>query len=93
MLAFGRGLMAQPRLLMLDEPSSGLAPKMTTNVYADIRRVTHTGKTVLIVERNTRVALSVVDRGYVLENGRVVLQDPSRHLIHNDDMRRTYLAA
>jgi branched-chain amino acid transport system ATP-binding protein len=93
MLAFGRGLMAQPRLLMLDEPSLGLAPKMVTEVYTDIRRVAQTGKTVLIVEQNARAALSVADRGYVLENGKVVLQGPARELIHNDYVRRTYLAA
>jgi branched-chain amino acid transport system ATP-binding protein len=93
MLAFGRGLMAQPLLLMLDEPSLGLAPKMVTEVYADIRRVAQTGKTVLIVEQNARAALSVADRGYVLENGKVVLEGPARDLIHNDYVRKTYLAA
>jgi branched-chain amino acid transport system ATP-binding protein len=93
MLAFARGLMAQPQLLMLDEPSLGLAPKMVTEVYTDIRRVAQTGKTVLIVEQNARAALSVAHRGYVLENGKVVLQGPARDLIHNDYMRRTYLAA
>jgi branched-chain amino acid transport system ATP-binding protein len=93
MLAFGRGLMAQPQLLMLDEPSLGLAPKMVTEVYADIRRVAQTGKTVLIVEQNARAALSVADRGYVLENGTVALQGPARDLIHNDYVRKTYLAA
>jgi branched-chain amino acid transport system ATP-binding protein len=93
MLAFARGLMAQPQLLMLDEPSLGLAPKMVTEVYADIRRVAQTGKTVLIVEQNARAALSVAQRGYVLENGKVVLQGLSRDLITNDYVRRTYLAA
>ena len=93
MLAFGRGLMAQPQLLMLDEPSLGLAPKMVTEVYTDIRRVAQTGKTVLIVEQNARAALSVADRGYVLENGRVVLQGAARELVGNDYVRKTYLAA
>jgi branched-chain amino acid transport system ATP-binding protein len=93
MLAFGRGLMAQPLLLMLDEPSLGLAPKMVTEVYTDIRRVAQTGKTVLIVEQNARAALSVADRGYVLENGRVVLQGAARELVGNDYVRKTYLAA
>lgn len=93
MLAFARGLVAQPQLLMLDEPSLGLAPKMVTEVYTDIRRVAQTGKTVLIVEQNARAALSVAHRGYVLENGKVVLQGPARDLIHNDYVRRTYLAA
>jgi len=93
MLAFARGLMAQPRLLMLDEPSLGLAPKLVAEVYADIRRVAQAGKTVLIVEQNARAALSVAHRGYVLENGKVVLQGPARDLVHNDYVRRTYLAA
>lgn len=93
MLAFARGLMAQPQLLMLDEPSLGLAPKMVTEVYTDIRRVAQTGKTVLIVEQNARAALSVAHRGYVLENGKVVLQGQARELINNDYVRRTYLAA
>jgi branched-chain amino acid transport system ATP-binding protein len=93
MLAFARGLMAQPQLLMLDEPSLGLAPKMVAEVYADIRRVAQAGKTVFIVEQNARAALSVAHRGYVLENGKVVLQGLSRDLINNDYVRRTYLAA
>lgn len=94
MLAFPRGLMAQPQLLMLDEPSLGLAPKLLADVYGDIRRVARTGKTVLVVEQNARAALSVAHRGYVLENGRkVVLQGLSRDLINNDYVRRTYLAA
>ncbi len=93
MLAFARGLMAQPKLLMLDEPSLGLAPKMVAEVYRDIQRVARTGKTVLIVEQNARAALSIADRGYVLENGRVVLQGVARDLIHNDYVRKTYLAA
>ncbi|MBI3087074.1 MAG: ABC transporter ATP-binding protein [candidate division NC10 bacterium] len=93
MLAFARGLMAQPQLLMLDEPSLGLAPKLVAEVYADIRRVAQAGKTVLIVEQNARAALSVANRGYVLENGKIVLQGLARDLIHNDYVRRTYLAA
>ncbi len=93
MLAFARGLMGQPQLLMLDEPSLGLAPRMVTEVYTDIRRVAQTGKTVLIVEQNARAALSVAQRGYVLENGRVVLQGMARDLVGNDYVRKTYLAA
>ncbi len=93
MLAFARGLMAQPQLLMLDEPSLGLAPKLVAEVYADIRRVAQAGKTVLIVEQNARAALSIAHRGYVLENGTVVLQGLARELIGNDYVRRTYLAA
>ena len=92
MLAFARGLMAQPRLLMLDEPSLGLAPKMVNEVYTDIRRAAQM-ETVLIVEQNARAALSVAHRGYVLENGRVVLRGPARDLVGNDYIRKTYLAA
>lgn len=93
MLAIGRGLMAQPRVLLLDEPSMGLSPKLTTEMFDDIRRIADTGRTVLIVEQNAYAALSVADRGYVLENGRVALSGDADDLIENDYVRQTYLGA
>ncbi|MFB9949241.1 ABC transporter ATP-binding protein [Rhizobium puerariae] len=93
MLAIGRGLMAQPRVLLLDEPSMGLSPKLTTEMFEDIRRIADTGRTVLIVEQNAYAALSVADRGYVLENGRVALSGDADDLIENDYVRQTYLGA
>lgn len=93
MLAIGRGLMAQPRVLLLDEPSMGLSPKLTTEMFEDIRRIADTGRTVLIVEQNAYAALSVADHGYVLENGRVALSGDADDLIENDYVRQTYLGA
>jgi len=93
MLAIGRGLMAQPRVLLLDEPSMGLSPKLTTEMFEDIRRIADTGRTVLIVEQNAYAALSVADHGYVLENGRVALSGEADDLIENDYVRQTYLGA
>lgn len=93
MLAIGRGLMAQPRVLLLDEPSMGLSPKLTTEMFEDIRRIADTGRTVLIVEQNAYAALSVADHGYVLENGRVALEGDAGDLIEDDYVRQTYLGA
>ena len=93
MLAIGRGLMAQPRVLLLDEPSMGLSPKLTTEMFDDIRRIADSGRTILIVEQNAYAALSVADFGYVLENGRVALEGDADELIENDYVRQTYLGA
>lgn len=93
MLAIGRGLMAQPRVLLLDEPSMGLSPRLTTEMFADIRRIADTGRTVLIVEQNAYAALSIADHGFVLENGRVALSGDADDLIENDYVRQTYLGA
>ena len=93
MLAIGRGLMADPRLLLLDEPSMGLSPKLTTEMFADIRRIAATGRTVMLVEQNAYAALGIADRGYVLENGRVALEGPAQQLMHDDYVRQTYLGA
>jgi branched-chain amino acid transport system ATP-binding protein len=93
MLAIGRGLMAQPRVLLLDEPSMGLSPKLTTEMFDDIRRIADSGRTILIVEQNAYAALSVADYGYVLENGRVALEGDAEELIENDYVRQTYLGA
>jgi branched-chain amino acid transport system ATP-binding protein len=93
MLAIGRGLMSNPSLLLLDEPSMGISPKLTSEMFADIKRIAQTGRTVLIVEQNAYAALGISDHGYVLENGAVALEGPAAHLMHNDYVRQTYLGA
>jgi len=91
MLAFARALMAGPRLLLLDEPSLGLAPQLVEEVAQVIAAFRGAGITVLLVEQNARLALSLADRGYVLERGRVVLSDESRRLLTDPEVQRTYL--
>jgi branched-chain amino acid transport system ATP-binding protein len=92
MLAMGRALMAQPKLLMLDEPSLGLAPKLVTEIFEIIRRLNDDlGATILVVEQNARLALEVADRGYVMENGRIVLDGPADQLARNPDVQEFYL--
>ncbi|MFL6807526.1 MAG: ABC transporter ATP-binding protein [Bradyrhizobium canariense] len=93
MLAIGRGLMSSPSLLLLDEPSMGISPKLTTWLFADIRRIAAGGRTVMVVEQNAYAALGIANHGYVLENGRVALDGPARQLLHNDYVRQTYLGA
>jgi len=91
MLAIGRALMARPRLLMLDEPSLGLAPIVVTEIFRTIAEINRAGTTVLLVEQNTRQALALSHRGYVLENGRVVLVGSGGELLENDHVKRAYL--
>jgi branched-chain amino acid transport system ATP-binding protein len=91
MLAIGRGLMARPRLLLLDEPSLGLAPMMVVTLFDVIRRVNGAGVTVLLVEQNVAQALRLATRGYVLENGRVTLSGPAGRLLETPEIRRAYL--
>jgi branched-chain amino acid transport system ATP-binding protein len=91
MLAIARALMARPRLLMLDEPSMGLAPLVVREIFAILRRVRDAGTTVLLVEQNARGALRIADRGYVLETGRIVLQGTAEELLANRDVQRAYL--
>jgi branched-chain amino acid transport system ATP-binding protein len=93
MLAIGRALMARPRLLMLDEPSMGLAPLVVKEIFAILRRVREAGTTVLLVEQNARSALRIADRGYVLETGRIVLQGTAEELLANRDVQRAYLGS
>jgi branched-chain amino acid transport system ATP-binding protein len=93
MLAVGRALMGQPRLLMLDETSLGLAPKMVDELLAIVRRVCDAGVTVLLVEQNVGKALAVGDRAYVMERGRVVLQGPAREVLESQHLRAAYLGA
>jgi branched-chain amino acid transport system ATP-binding protein len=91
MLAMGRGLMSDPRLLMLDEPSMGLAPVVVETIFATIETLNRAGITILLVEQNAAMALSIADRGYVLETGSVKLEGPGKELLHNEQVRKTYL--
>lgn len=91
MLAMGRGLMANPRLMMFDEPSYGLAPIIVTELFRFIKLLHREGITILVVEQNIRHALEVSSKGYVLENGRIVLEGESRHLLVNDHIGKAYL--
>lgn len=91
MLALARGLLARPRLLILDEPSMGLAPVLVEQIFAVIRRVCAQGMTLLLVEQNARLALEVTERAYVLDSGRLVLQGESRDLAQDPQVRSAYL--
>jgi branched-chain amino acid transport system ATP-binding protein len=91
MLAIGRALMARPRILMLDEPSMGLAPLVVEQIFDTIDRINREGMTILLVEQNAAVALSVAHRGYVLETGRVILSGPAAELQEHPEVRRAYL--
>ncbi|MBN4667772.1 ABC transporter ATP-binding protein [Pandoraea nosoerga] len=93
MLAIGRALMSRPRLLLLDEPTLGLAPLVIAQIFDIIRAIRDEGVTVFLVEQNANKALHVADRGYVLETGRVVLADSAQNLLANDDIKRAYLGA
>ena len=93
MLAIGRGLMAQPKLLMLDEPSLGLAPIIVREVFRIIRQVHEAGTTVLLVEQNAYQALKVADRGYVYETGKVVVEGKASDLLDDEKMREAYLGS
>jgi branched-chain amino acid transport system ATP-binding protein len=93
MLAIGRALMARPALVMLDEPSMGLAPLVVKDILSTVERIAAGGTTVLLVEQNARSALRVARRGYVLENGRVVLEGTSEELLLNRDVQRAYLGS
>ena len=91
MLAIGRAMMSRPRLLLLDEPSMGLAPLMVQKIFATIRTIAAEGVTVLLVEQNARLALEVCQRGYVMESGEITLHDESPALLANPQVRRAYL--
>ena len=93
MLAIGRALMARPRLILFDEPSLGLAPTVVETTFAIIADIRRQGTTVLMVEQNAYLALSMADRGYVMETGRIVLTGAARDLLADDHVRRAYLGA
>ncbi len=91
MLALGRALMARPRLLILDEPTMGLAPRLARRILDAVAELREQGTTILLVEQNVLASLRIADRGYVLETGRVVLQGASEELLRNRDVQRAYL--
>lgn len=91
MLAIGRALMSHPRLMMLDEPSMGLAPLLVQQIFDIISELNRRGTTILLVEQNAQMALAVADRGYVLESGRVVLSGDAKELLVNEDVKKAYL--
>ncbi len=91
MLAMGRALMAKPALIMMDEPSTGLAPLIVKDIFRIIGKLREDGNTVLLVEQNAKAALGIADRGYVLETGKIILQGPAEDLLENRDVQRAYL--
>ncbi len=91
MLAMGRALMAKPEMLLLDEPSMGLSPILVEAIFDIIRDINQLGTTILLVEQNARMALRVANRGYVIQTGRIVLQDAASALLHSDVVRKAYL--
>jgi branched-chain amino acid transport system ATP-binding protein len=91
MLAIGRALMSRPRVLLLDEPSLGIAPILVRDIFKNIVEINRRGTTILLVEQNAHMALSIASRGYVLETGRVVLEDTAAKLAANDEVRAAYL--
>jgi branched-chain amino acid transport system ATP-binding protein len=90
MLAMGRALMSEPRLLLMDEPSVGLAPALVRQNIAIIRRVNRSGVAVLVVEQNADISLRIADRGYVLQTGSIVLADTAAALLESEDLKRAY---
>lgn len=91
MLAIGRGLMDEPDLLLLDEPSLGLAPIVISQIFDIIQQLREAGTTIFLVEQNAQKALAIADRGYVLEHGELVLQDTGQNLLRNEDVKKAYL--
>ena len=91
MVAMGRALMAQPKVLLMDEPSMGLAPILVEQVFSIIKEINGLGTTIFVVEQNANMALSIAHRGYVLQTGQIVLSDTAQNLLHNPLMREAYL--
>ena len=91
MVAMGRALMADPKVLLMDEPSMGLAPVLVEQVFEIIRKIRGLGKTIFVVEQNANMALSIADRGYVLQTGEIVLSGDAQELLNDPLMRQAYL--
>ena len=91
MLAMGRALMSKPKLLLLDEPSMGLAPLLVKEIFSIIKDINETGTTVLLVEQNANMALSIANRAYVIETGKIVLEGDAKELAQSEEIRKAYL--
>ena len=91
MLAIGRAILSKPRLLMMDEPSMGIAPILVARIFEAVRELNRAGLTILLVEQNARAALKLANRGYVLETGRVILNDDAKLLLNDPRVRESYL--
>ena len=91
MLAVARGLMMDPEIIMFDEPSLGLAPILIEAIFETITHIRDLGKTILLIEQNAAMALTIADRGYVMENGRIALSGSGKELLSNPDVKRAYL--
>lgn len=91
MLAIARSLMSKPKLLLLDEPSMGLAPLMVQEIFSIIKRINEQGVTILLVEQNANQALSICDRAYVLETGEIILNGTGKQLLNNNEIKKAYL--
>ena len=91
MLAIGRALMSNPKLLLLDEPSLGLAPVLVNQIFRTVRQINQAGVTVMLVEQNARMALKLAHRGYVMEVGKIVMADSAKALLKNPDVLQAYL--
>ncbi len=91
MVAIGRTLMARPKLLLLDEPSMGLAPKVVNDIFHTIQTLRSRATTILLVEQNAKAALKVADRGYIIETGRIILEGETQDLLNNKEVQRAYL--
>jgi branched-chain amino acid transport system ATP-binding protein len=91
MVAIGRSMMARPKVLLLDEPSLGLAPLVVSGIFKAIRQLQTRGTTILLVEQNAKAALKVADRGYVLETGRIIMEGETEDLLNNKEVQRAYL--
>ena len=92
MLAISRALMSRPQLLVLDEPSMGLAPMVTRDIFAIVIELKQEGRTILLIEQNARAALNIADRGYVIETGKVVLEGEGHQLLEHKEVKRAYSA-
>ena len=93
MLAMGRALMSHPKTILMDEPSMGLSPKLVKEIFSIIRKLHEQGITILLVEQNAKMALSIADRAYVLETGRIAMEGDAKELLNNEQVRKAYLGA
>lgn len=93
MVAMGRALMSHPKTILMDEPSMGLSPKLVKEIFSIIRKLHEQGITILLVEQNAKMALSIADRAYVLETGRITMEGDAKELLNNEQVRKAYLGA